>query len=194
MESEGKPTNPLAWNTLPNQLTILRMIAVPLVIVLLNQKEFLYDIWATVVFVLAAITDYLDGYLARISKTVTISGKLLDPLADKFLVITALIMLQHLDRISPWLVMILVCREVAISGLRTLASSRGVVIAADNFGKWKTATQMVALPLLIMHIVIFDFLDCHLVGWVLAWISVAISIFSLIRYVWNFFRLLRQNK
>jgi len=169
------------------------MIAVPGVVYLLAQRSSSYDIAAAVLFSLAAVTDYFDGYLARAYKAVTIFGKLMDPLADKFLVVGALIMLQQVERIHPYLVILLICREMGITSLRALAAGEGVIIAAGSGGKWKAAIQMVAIPFLIVNEEIFGLIPCHIVGSILLYISVALSLTSASTYVVDFFKGLKQQ-
>lgn len=184
----------LHFDTPPNRLTLLRVVAVPLVIYCLALRTPNGDIAAAIVFGLAAITDYFDGYLARAYKTITIFGKLMDPLADKFLVVSSLIMLQELGRIHPYLVILLICREMAITSLRALASAEGVIIAAGSGGKWKAAIQMVAIPFLIVNREILGFLPCDKVGTVLISISVALSLTSAFTYAKEFFIELRERR
>lgn len=184
----------LTIDTTPNRLTFARMVAVPLVIFLLSQREFYYDVFATIIFVAAAITDYYDGYLARQMKSVTIYGKLLDPLADKFLVVVVLIQLQALERIAPWLVMILICREMTISSLRALASAEGVIIAAGKGGKWKAAIQMIGLPFLMVDQTLFGFFPTHTIGMILIYISLVLSLTSLSTYAFDFFTELHKKR
>src|SRR6202012_5350410 len=119
-ELEQKPDY-LTFNTAPNLLTLLRILFVPIVVGLLFLRETKWDVLAAILFGVASITDYLDGYVARMQKRERGYGKLMDPLADKFLVVSALIMLQELGRIHPIVVMLLICRELAITGLRALA-------------------------------------------------------------------------
>lgn len=183
----------LTFDTPPNRLTVLRMVAVPAVVYFLAWRTFQGDVIACVIFCLAAITDWFDGYLARAYKAVTIFGKLMDPLADKFLVVTTLIMLQHLGRIHPYLVMVLICREMGITSLRALASAEGVIIAAGQGGKWKAALQMIAIPFLIVQISLFDVVSSDSVGTVLMYISVALSLTSASTYAIDFFRGLREK-
>lgn len=192
-ESNRQSTDALTFDTPPNRLTILRMLAVPAVIYFLTWRTLTGDIAACVVFVIAAITDWFDGYLARTYQAVTIFGKLMDPLADKFLVITTLVMLQHLGRIHPFLVMILICREMGITSLRALASAEGVIIAAGQGGKWKAALQMIAIPFLIVHVKIFDLVPADWVGTVLIYVSVALSLTSASTYAVDFFRGLKEK-
>jgi len=183
----------LVFDNAPNRLTLLRMFSVPLVVYFLSWRSLNGDIAACVLFSLAALTDWLDGYIARAYKSVTIYGKLMDPLADKFLVVSTLIMLQHLDRIHPYMVMVLICREMGITSLRALASAEGVIIAAGSGGKWKAALQMVAIPFLIAKVTLFGFLDCDFVGTVLIYISLALSLTSALTYVIDFFKGLKEK-
>lgn len=183
----------LVFDNAPNRLTLLRMIAVPVVVYFLSLRTLNGDIIACVLFSLAAITDWLDGYVARAYKAVTIYGKLMDPLADKFLVVSTLIMLQHLGRIHPYMVMVLICREMGITSLRALASAEGVIIAAGSGGKWKAALQMVAIPFLIIKITVFGVIDCDLIGTILIYVSLALSLSSALTYVVDFFKGLKEK-
>lgn len=143
---------------LPNKLAMLRMILViPFVIILgiaLSTEgtilSVLMRISAFLIFVGASVTDYLDGYIARKYNLVTNLGKLIDPLADKILVISALIVLVKYDKISLWIVLIIIFRELMITGLRAIVASEGAVIAAETLGKWKTAAQMTVLTIIIL--------------------------------------------
>jgi CDP-diacylglycerol--glycerol-3-phosphate 3-phosphatidyltransferase len=191
---EGSSVDALTFDTPPNRLTVLRMIAVPGVVYFLSWRTFQGDLSACILFSLAAITDWFDGYLARAYKSVTIFGKLMDPLADKFLVVSTLIMLQHLSRIHPYLVMVLICREMGITSLRALASSEGVIIAAGKGGKYKAALQMVAIPFLILQISLFGIVSSDAVGTVLMYASVALSLSSASTYAIDFFRGLKEKR
>jgi CDP-diacylglycerol--glycerol-3-phosphate 3-phosphatidyltransferase len=191
--SELESDKELQFDNTPNRLTLLRIAFVPLVVGLLFIKTPLGDFFAALAFSLAAITDYFDGYIARTRKLVTVYGKLMDPLADKFLVVCSLVMLQYLSRIHPVIVMLLVCRELGITGLRALASAEGVVISASGGGKWKTATQMVAIPFLMLKsrpfgIPIFE------IGMGLLYISLAMSLWSAQDYVIDFLKALRESR
>lgn len=144
---------------LPNKLAILRMVLViPFVIFLSLALEYTDStgitmtmrVFAAIIFVGAAITDYYDGKIARKYNLITNLGKLLDPLADKILVISALVTLAKFSQISLWFVIIIIFRELLITGLRSIVAAEGVVIAAESLGKWKTATQMIALTLIIL--------------------------------------------
>ncbi len=134
---------------LPNFLTLLRIIAVPVVVVALLGETPNGDALGAAVFALAALTDGLDGYFARSRDSVTTFGKLMDPLADKLLVTAALISLVSLHRLEPWVAMVIIAREIAVTGLRAIAAERGVVIAASWMGKAKTVLQVGAVIALI---------------------------------------------
>lgn len=130
---------------LANKLTILRIILVPVFLFFLAIKVKYGTIIATAVFTVAALTDTLDGYIARSRNQITKFGKFLDPLADKLIVTAALISLVEMKKLSTWVVMIIIAREFAITGLRAVAASEGVVIAASSWGKAKTITQIIAI-------------------------------------------------
>jgi CDP-diacylglycerol--glycerol-3-phosphate 3-phosphatidyltransferase len=193
MTEKRKKTDALTFDTPPNRLTILRMLAVPAVVYFLTWKTLQGDVIACVIFSLAAITDWFDGYLARAYQSVTIFGKLMDPLADKFLVVSTLIMLQELGRIHPFLVMVLICREMGITSLRALASAEGVIIAAGSGGKWKAALQMIAIPFLIVQVPLFGVFPTAMVGNWLMYISVFLSLSSASTYVIDFFKGLKEK-
>ncbi len=176
---------------LPNKLTMLRVIMIPFfVLVLLVDKIPYHNYIAVAIFILASLTDLLDGKIARARNLVTNFGKFMDPLADKLLVCSALICLLGLGRISSytWLatiaVLIIMSREFIISGFRLVASDNGVVIAASYWGKFKTVTQMVAIILLLVEedlVVILPFL--HEVTLVVFWIAVTLTVVSLVDYI-----------
>lgn len=130
---------------LANKLTVIRILLVPIFLVFIALNTSLGTILATIVFVVASLTDKLDGYIARSRNQVTTFGKFMDPLADKLLVTSALVSLVELQVIPGWVAMIIIAREFAVSGLRTLAASEGIVIAASNWGKAKTVIQIVAI-------------------------------------------------
>ena len=186
MESGPESFDQMTFHTTPNYLTLLRVAMVPAVIYALSVRSSAWDTGAAVFFGIASITDYFDGYLARKYGIETVYGKLLDPLADKFLVICSLIMLQHLNRMSPYVVMILVCRELTITGLRALASAEGVIVSASPGGKWKTALQMVAIPCLMLQTRFgIPFLT---IGMWLTYLSLAFSLWSAKDYIVGFFK------
>ena len=134
---------------LPNALTLLRIILVPVLVVVLMTRAPHHQIIGSVVFWIASITDFYDGYLARKYRQVTVLGKLLDPLADKLLISAALITLIELGKTPAWMAFIILAREMAITGLRGLASEEGITIAADRMGKWKLGAQIAAVSCLL---------------------------------------------
>lgn len=133
---------------LPNKLTMGRIFAIPVFIVVFLMD---YRIAAAVIFVLAAVTDMLDGHIARKHNLVTNFGKLMDPLADKLLVMSALICMVEVGDVAGWMVVVILGREFIITGMRQVAAAQGIVIAAGTTGKIKTITQMIAIPLLILE-------------------------------------------
>ena len=139
---------------LPNKLTMIRVILVPVFIVLLfmGQNNPIFKYLALAVFVIASLTDTLDGYIARSRNLVTNFGKFMDPLADKLLVCSALICFIQIGTIPAWVVIIIISREFIISGFRLIASDKGVVIAASKWGKAKTVSQMITVILLILNL------------------------------------------
>jgi CDP-diacylglycerol---glycerol-3-phosphate 3-phosphatidyltransferase len=133
----------------PNVLTVIRILMIPVIVVALLNETAEGDVIAAVLFALAALTDGLDGYIARRQRQETTFGKLMDPLADKLLVTAALISLVSLDRLSAWVAMVIIAREFAVTGLRSVAAERGVVLSASWLGKAKTGLQVAAIIALI---------------------------------------------
>jgi CDP-diacylglycerol--glycerol-3-phosphate 3-phosphatidyltransferase len=176
---------------LPNLLTMARILAIPLVLALLDRGGPRDCFWAALLFAGAAITDFLDGYLARKRGLVSVLGKFLDPLADKLIVMATLVWLVPMGRIAPWVVVLLLAREISITGLRSIAASEGVVIAAGEGGKAKTALQMVGILMLMigypyrMNFLLFDLgvVDLVHVGRWLIYISLVYSLASAAQYV-----------
>lgn len=136
---------------LANKLTILRVLLVPVFMIILLIDFPNNDYIALTVFVIAALTDMLDGHIARSRNQITKFGKFMDPLADKLLVSSALIILVEMNRLSSWVVIIIIAREFAITGLRVLAASEGITIAASWYGKFKTIFQMLAIVILLLN-------------------------------------------
>ena len=170
----------MTW-TLPNKLTMLRMILVPFFVAALliqNGEIFALRMTALVLFLIASLTDLLDGKIARKYNLVTNFGKFMDPLADKLLVCSALICLVELERIPAWIVIIIIAREFVISGIRLIAVDDGVVIAASKWGKFKTVFQMIMVGFMIGNLRIFDLLTA-----LLMWIALALTIISMIDYI-----------
>ena len=135
---------------LPNKLSITRAVCIPVIVVLLYIPNPSCRIAAGIVFIFACLTDFLDGRIARSRNLVTDFGKFIDPVADKLLVLTTLIMLIHLGMMPAWVVIIVICRELSVDGLRMVAVTQGKVIAAGPLGKWKTACQMVLISIMLI--------------------------------------------
>jgi CDP-diacylglycerol--glycerol-3-phosphate 3-phosphatidyltransferase len=129
----------------PNCLTVVRILLVPVLIVALLGHTTDGDIFAAIVFMVASLTDFVDGYLARSRDSVTTFGKLMDPLADKLLIVAALISLVSLHRLAAWVAMVIIARELAVTVLRLGATQAGVIMPASNFGKLKTCVQIAAI-------------------------------------------------
>jgi CDP-diacylglycerol--glycerol-3-phosphate 3-phosphatidyltransferase len=134
----------------PNVLTVLRILLVPVLVVALSSEAKNGDTIAAIVFALASLTDGLDGYIARSRKSITTFGKVMDPIADKMLITAALIALVGLDRLAPWVAMVIVAREFAVSSLRVAAAQQGAIIPASILGKIKTVIQIAAIMALII--------------------------------------------
>ena len=166
---------------LPNKLTILRVILIPFFVVfMLFDITGAADKWiALVIFCVASLTDMLDGKIARKYNLVTNFGKFMDPLADKLLVCTALICLTSMDRLNVIVVLVIIAREFIISGFRLVASDNGIVIAASYWGKFKTVSQMALIIVLIMDLGGV----WNVVGTVLTWVALLLTIVSLIDYI-----------
>jgi CDP-diacylglycerol--glycerol-3-phosphate 3-phosphatidyltransferase len=187
------------WN-LPNMLTLGRILLIPLFVWYMYDADPFYSLMAGVVFAVAAITDIIDGYLARKWNLITVVGKFMDPLADKLIAMAALVMLVRLGRIAAWVVIVLLARELIVSGLRTIAASEGMVIAAGQEGKWKTSLQLVGIISLCVHYVHpLDLgyrvvpVDYNIVGQVLVYLSGAFSVWSAVVYFRAFLAMLARR-
>jgi CDP-diacylglycerol--glycerol-3-phosphate 3-phosphatidyltransferase len=163
---------------LPNRLTLVRIFLIPVFVAVVSLKVSYGDYIAAAIFILAASTDGLDGYIARKRKQVTNLGKFMDPLADKLLVSSALIVLTELQRLPSWVTLIIIGREIAVTGLRALAMSDGMIIAAGGLGKIKTVTQIVAIVAL--------FFLKELPFW-LVYSSVAVAVIFTLWSGWDYF-------
>jgi CDP-diacylglycerol--glycerol-3-phosphate 3-phosphatidyltransferase len=170
---------------LPISLTILRIFFVPLLVVLLFTKGENMDLWAVGVFLVAATTDLLDGYLARKRSQVTTLGILLDPIADKLLTSAAFISLVELHLAPAWMVVIIVGREFAVSGLRAIASSQGQALEASELGKTKMVFQVVAITVLELQ---QRYPLLHSLGELLLWMVVIFALASAAQYFWKFWK------
>ena len=189
----------IAWMNLPNALTLARIFLVPLLVVVLVTKfegrlifGIRMELVGAAIFGLASLTDWLDGYLARRRKQVTTLGQMLDPLADKLLITAALLSLVQMDIAPAWMVLVILGREFAVTVLRGVAYSRGVVIAASPLGKFKMVSQVVAILLLILG---YDHLQQFFVlGKIALWVAVITAVASGIDYYRRFSHVLAVQK
>ncbi len=178
----------------PNVITLVRVAAIPFFLWLLARADPLSSFFAALIFGFAAISDVIDGWLARRMNLVSVLGKFMDPLADKLIVTAGLVMLAQLGRIEAWLVIVLLSRELIVSGLRQIAVGEGLVISASQGGKWKTSLQLTGLICVITHytydvdlLVVRSYpFDFQLVGEWLLVLSLVPSVFSAIQYFRNF--------
>ena len=183
----------------PNMITIGRVFLIPPVLLLIDKTDPFLCVYAMLIFMLASVLDLVDGWLARRSGLVTVFGKFVDPLADKIMVAALLIFLVADGRVPAWMVVLLLTREFYISGLRSLASSAGVVIAAGAGGKAKTVFQLVGICFLLVH---YPYrmlgsdgtLDCHSVGIVTLGLSLFMSVISAVQYTIGFGEALAEQR
>ena len=180
----------------PNLLTLGRIALIPVILALLAFENRHNSFLASALFAVAALTDWVDGWLARVSNKITTLGKFLDPLADKLIVLSTLVMLLKLGRAPAWVVVLILARELLISGLRTIAVSEGLVISASQGGKWKTSLQLTGIICLMLHYhYAIDYLfgawvtDFQAVGSVLLYFSVIPGVYSAVEYVRAFYTL-----
>src|SRR5512145_2251905 len=182
---------------LPNLLTLARVAVIPLLVMLMLSDSREAGFWAAALFGAAAVTDFIDGWLARKWGVVTVLGKFLDPLADKLIVLAALIMLIPHGRVPAWAVFALLAREIIVTGLRSVASSEGIVIDASELGKYKTIYQMAAIPGLLLHYDYYWFfgvrhellhVNMHNFGMFFFSIALALTLWSGFDYLYKFFR------
>jgi CDP-diacylglycerol---glycerol-3-phosphate 3-phosphatidyltransferase len=176
---------------IPNLLTFARILMIPLCLWLLDKDTPRSGFWAAIVFTLAAITDLLDGYLARKLGVVSVLGKLIDPLADKLIVMATLVWMTPMGRMPVWAVIVLLAREFSVTALRSVAASEGVIISAGQEGKTKTALQMIGIIALLVgypyHLsyagLDLGVVDCMRVGRVLVYLSLVFSVASAAQYI-----------
>ncbi|QSV45082.1 CDP-diacylglycerol--glycerol-3-phosphate 3-phosphatidyltransferase [Geobacter benzoatilyticus] len=188
------------WN-IPNILTLIRIALIPVLAVLLLSPSREAGFWAAAVFAVASITDWLDGYLARRMGIVTVFGKFLDPIADKLMVMAALIMILPFERVPAWMVLVILGREIIITGLRGIASTEGIVISASDLGKFKTIFQMVAIIGLLLH---YDYhwffginhpylvVNMHNAGMFYLWIATIMTVWSGVDYLAKFMKVIAR--
>ena len=189
----------LIW-TLPNVLTLFRIALVPVLVWLLRDPAPFAGFVAALLFFIASLTDYYDGYLARKHGIVTTLGKFLDPLADKLIVVSVLIMLAAMPcapgevpcepRVPAWVVVLIVGRELAVTGLRSIASGEGITLGAEELGKYKMIFQMFAMVSLLLHYR-YVYVDCHAAGMYFLWIALLLGLWSAVDYFARVYRAVR---
>src|SRR4051812_34999779 len=168
-----------------------RVVLIPFVLLFIDNFNPLRTFIASLLYLVAAAGDFLDGYLARSRGQVSMLGKFLDPLADKLIVNAVLVFMVALGRVQAWIVVVLIARDLAINGLRSIASAQGLVIAASDGGKIKTALQLVAIMMLLIHfsypaLIVGTDIDYHAAGTALLWVSMVASLYSGGQYMRHF--------
>ena len=180
---------------LPNGITFVRVAMIPVILWFTYYESRVNSFVAAALFAATGATDFLDGWVARRRGLVTVIGKFLDPLADKLIVISTLVMLVHLGRVAAWVVIVIMAREFIVTGLRTIAMGEGIVIAAGQEGKYKTSLQIAGISFLLLHyryqtdlLVWQGDVDANVVGTWILYLSVAFSVWSAALYVRDFLR------
>ncbi len=187
--------------TIPNILCYIRIAAIPLILIFVDRDSRWHSFIAAMLFLLASVTDFFDGYLARKLNQTTILGKLLDPLSDKLIVSSVLITMVPMGRVPAWVVIVLLGREFAVTGLRSIAASEGMVIGAATLAKYKTAFQMISLfclllhyPYLIDYFGLFSFyINFHRVGIFFLYFSLILALVSGVQYFWKFAKAINRH-
>ncbi len=174
---------------LPNFLTVVRILLIPVFVVLFSDPTPDRSLAASIVFVVAAVTDLLDGYLARRHSQVTRLGRLLDPIADKLLVLSGLILLVQFDRVAAIVAILIIAREVAVTGVRAIAANQGIVLEAETTGKYKMVVQVIAIVFLLLEDGVLPAAWYpHEVGTGLLYVALALALYSGNRYLWSFWQ------
>lgn len=186
----------MVW-TLPNLLSLFRILIIPVLVWLLTHTDPVSALWAALLFVLASITDYFDGYLARRNRSVSNLGRILDPLADKLMVASTLIMLAAMDRpgepsVPSWLVVAMIARESAVTLIRGIALSEGIVMQAEQLGKYKFILQAFAVVGLLIHYRYWE-VDFFAAGVYFLVLATVLAVWSGVNYHVQFFRLLQTR-
>ena len=176
---------------LPNLVTMGRVVLIPFVLIFIDNFNPLRTFIASLLYLLAAAGDFLDGYLARSRGQVSTLGKFLDPLADKLIVNAVLVFMVALNRVPAWVLVVIIARDLAVNGLRSIASAQGLVIAASEGGKIKTALQLVSIMMLLIHfrypmLVVGKQVDYHAAGLLLLYLSTVMSLYSGAQYLRHF--------
>jgi CDP-diacylglycerol--glycerol-3-phosphate 3-phosphatidyltransferase len=172
---------------LPNTITLLRISIVPFLFILLLDPGEFWSLILAILFVIASITDFFDGYFARKYNLITTMGKFLDPIADKLIVNTAMILMIPIGRIPAWVVAITIIRDLIVDVIRSIASSEGNYIQASPIGKQKTLAQNIAVTALLIHYSIFG-IDAHIVGTIILYIALLLTIYSGADYFIKFYQ------
>ena len=172
---------------LPNSVTLIRISVVPFLFILLFSPGEFWSLLLAILFIVASVTDVLDGYLARKFNMVTTMGKFLDPLADKIIVNTAMILMIPIGRIPAWIVAITIVRDLIVDGIRSIASSEGLYIQASPLGKQKTTAQIFAVTALMIHYPLWG-ADMHFVGTAVLYLALLLTIYSGADYFIRFYR------
>jgi CDP-diacylglycerol--glycerol-3-phosphate 3-phosphatidyltransferase len=195
--NQSSKSNEWEIDNLPNRITMFRIVLIPIILLSLyfntSSPIKTLNYIAAWTFVIASISDFFDGYYARKRKLVTVFGSFLDPIADKFLVISSLIMLLALNRIHVLVVLILVMREMYITALRLLAMEKGLTVPVGTLGKWKTATQMVGIPFLMANDQPFG-INMPLIGNLLLYLATIFSLYSALEYSLGFLKKIKKRK
>jgi CDP-diacylglycerol--glycerol-3-phosphate 3-phosphatidyltransferase len=174
-----RPTNKAAWlSQLPNQLTLTRILAIPFLLVIYPTKTQFTDILCALIFGLAGLTDILDGYLARLYNQESRLGALLDPIADKMLSAASLLLLADGDILPPWICGFLLCRDIAVSGMRLMALEDGYTIEVSSFGKIKTIFQDLGIFCLLMRDITWFDIPFRTIGMSAIWLALIVSLYS----------------
>jgi len=176
---------------LPNTITLIRISVVPFLFILLSSPGEFWSLVLAILFVVASVTDIIDGYIARKYQLITTMGKFLDPIADKLIINTAMILMIPIGRIPAWIVAITIMRDLIVDGIRSIASSEGLFIQASRLGKQKTLAQIIAVTALLIHYPIFG-ADAHLVGMVILYVAFLLTIYSGTDYFIKFYRRVRK--
>jgi len=186
----ARPMARIRWGdavNLPIGITITRIVATPLLILFLISSSRVHALIAAAIFVAASFTDWLDGVVARRRNQVTTLGTLLDPIADKLLVAAALVSLLTIDKIAAWIVVVIIGRELAVTGLRAVAAGVGVIVPASRLAKWKTASQYMAITMLILEKGLIS-PTFHVAATVTLWAALGLTVVSAVDYFYRFFR------
>lgn len=190
---------------LPNKITLSRIALIPIFVLILSfpfswgQITFAEEtmpithLVAAIIFLIASLTDWLDGYIARKYKLITNLGKFLDPLADKLLVSAAFILLVELDLVAAWIVILIISREFAVTGLRLVAAGEGIVLAASSMGKLKTASQLIAIALLLLHNFPLAYLNIPL-HTIMVYLALILTVWSGVDYFIKNWHVLRDSR